>query len=135
MLAAEQPTLASHGGEPSDRFKDINALAITGDQLTRAFYTDGMAEDRLAVLRAYAEREGLTPVGVAARALSMRMGLVGDFLHGPGIPDAEWNNMMEAIARVRIVDDENAVPIGDTNICFDESQFEQLLAFAKELPW
>jgi hypothetical protein len=135
MLAAEERIPLAHENERLDRFREINAVAITGDQLTRAFYTDGMADDRLAVLRAYAEREGLVPVDVAARALSMRMGLVGDFLHGPGIADADWSNMMEAIARVRIVDDENAVPIGDTNICFDEAQFAELLKFAKELPW
>jgi hypothetical protein len=136
MLASSEPLAPQRIKAPGDRFAYINAVAITGDQLTRAFHVRGaLADARLSALKAYAEREGITPSSHAAEALVLRMGLAGDFLDGPGIADADWNDMMEAIARVRIVDDEEMVPLGDTGIRFDNQQFGELLEFAREMPW
>jgi len=109
---------------------------MTGDQLERAFRVHGaLDEERLAALSAYAEREGLTPPLTAAYALVLRMGLVGDFLDGPGIDEADWQPMMEALARVRIIDDPEALPVGDSGICHDGAQLQELFEFAKEMPW
>jgi len=136
MLTVELARPIARRGAAYDRFREINSVAITGNQLTRAFHVpDALADSGLSALTAYAEQEGIIPIGLAAKALVLRMGLVGDFLDGPGIPDAEWDYLMEALARVRLVDDEEIVPIGATGIRFDGKQLKELLDFARELPW
>lgn len=136
MLAIAPDAAAGLVARPTGRFDEINAVAITGDQLTRAFHVrDALGDAQLSALTAYAEAEGIVPIGLAAHALVLRMGLVGDFLDGPGIADADWDMSMEALARVRLVDDPEMVPIGVTGICFDGAQFHALRTFARDLPW
>jgi hypothetical protein len=136
MLAVCPTDTTAQAQRPVDLYAGINTVSLTGDQLNRAFHVKGgLVRERLAALTAYAEREGIIPIAYAAQALVLRMGLVADFLDGPGIDNADWDPTLEALARVRIIDDEDALPIGDSGICFDEVQFEELLAFAHELSW
>lgn len=136
MLMTNQTDMIDYSIGPVETFKSINAVTITGDQLNRAFHVAGALSDaRLTALTAYAQREGLTPLSHAAQALVLRMGLVADFLDGPGIENKDWDATMEALARVGLVDDAEALPIGDSGICYDEAQFEELLAFARDMPW
>jgi len=136
MHAFSESTPAISRAPQDDRFKEINAVKLTGDQLNRAFHMQGACgDDAIAILTAFAEREGIIPVGVAAQALVLRMGLVCDFLEGPGIENDEWGATLEAIARVRLTDDEDALAIGESGICFDEAMFDEMREFAREMPW
>jgi hypothetical protein len=136
MLALVQSDTPSRQLKSADRYSEINAVKISGDQLNRAFQVEGaLGDDRVTVLTTFARQERIAPLNHAAEALLLRMGLVADFLDGPGIENAEWNDTLEAIARVRLVDDADALPIGDSGICLDEAHFDELLAFIREIPW
>lgn len=138
-------TLSDHFGSidqverPIDQtlYDAINAVSISGDQLERAFKVHGVLdEERFAALSAYAEREGLRPIGDAARALVLRLGLLSDFLEDPGIEPNDWRPMLEAIARVRLLpNDVDDLSLNDGGQCFDERHFNEMLEFAREMPW
>lgn len=136
MLTLIQSGPAAQPEAPGYDLENINRVKITGHQLDTALHLRGAGgEDRLSVFTDYAKAEGIEPLEHAAEALMLRIELACDFLDGAGPEDDDWKNKLEAIARVKLVDNEDARPVGESGVCFDQVQFDELLLFIREIPW
>lgn len=112
--------------------RQFNSVDLTGDQLKRALAVYG----RPGAIEAFADAEDMRPLASAVAMINRRCGLFFDFVDGPGIPDHEHAAHLEAVARVRLIEpNEDAVPLGDSGVCFDDRHFDELLELASELPW
>lgn len=117
---------ASPAGLPLDQ---INAVELTGNMLVDAFvHAQGPEKTRRARLRRFAARQHLKSPTVAAEALSVRMGLLGDLMDSCGAMEGEWIAMCEAVARIRLEDGRDfPLPWGDGVVSYDAARLQEMI--------